>query len=146
MNTVADNCNWVFRGLAAAIIVTVLPATAKADACAQIAALERFEATGIAPDGSTCETFLGLANVSGVSCYWKFPFRSDEAIRFSDDMWGLVTSCRKGIPSILIAPINHPDSYYLRELLGERGVYRVAMKDKGAVSRTLIFLSFELGG
>jgi hypothetical protein len=41
--------------------------------------------------------------------------------------------------------VNHPDSFDLLEWQGADGVYRVSVKDKGGLNRTLVFLGFEGG-
>lgn len=105
--------------------------------------LESYETSGHAPEGSVCETYLGLANQTGISCHWEFMFRSDDATSFYDDIWAEVTYCRNGREASISNPVNHPDSYLQRELFSETGTYRVAVKDKGHTKRTLIFSSFE---
>ncbi len=139
----ADKSVLLLIQLALCTIFAVYPAIGLAGDCNRIDAVEAYKTTGKAPEGSICETFLGLAKHSGVSCYWEFAFRSNEATRFFHDAWTEVTSCQHGDLNSGSNPVNHPDSYLQRELVTETGTYRVAMKDKGHEKRTLIFLSFE---
>lgn len=124
-------------------VVFVQPTIGLAAECAQISALENYDDTGIAPVGSVCQPFDGLGNSRGVSCYWEFQFRSDEATSYFHDIWAEVARCRDGTPVPIDRQVNHPDSYVLRELDAGIRVYRVAIKDKSQEKRTLVFLSVE---
>ncbi|WP_299669865.1 hypothetical protein [uncultured Ruegeria sp.] len=119
------------------------PTNGLAAECAQISALENYENTGVAPIGSVCQPYDGLGNSRGVSCYWEFQFRSDGATSYFDDTWAEVAGCRNGTPTPNDRPVNHPDSYEIRELNAGIRVYRVTLKDKGQEKRTLVFLSVE---
>ncbi|NVO58249.1 hypothetical protein HW561_20895 [Rhodobacteraceae bacterium B1Z28] len=129
--------------LALVTIMFVQPTIGLAAECAQISAIESYDDTGVAPYGSVCQPFRGLGNSSGVSCYWEFQFRSNEATSYFDDTWAEVVRCRDGMSSPNDGPVNHPDSYELTELKAGIRVYRVAIKDKGQEKRTLVFLSVE---
>ncbi len=135
----------LFVWIAMETALVISPTTTLAGECIRISALESYDATGAAPDGSICETFVGMANSRGVSCHWEFPFRSAEALSVFNDLWAEVTRCKEGSQTPLNAPVNHPDSYLLRELVAAVGTYRVARKDQGHAKRTLVFLSAEYG-
>lgn len=111
--------------------------------CERVVAVESYASAGIAPAGSACNTFLGLSADTGVSCYWEFSFRNDAAVQLADALWSEITDCRAGTRSEPDLPVNHPDSYDLKELIAGRDVYRVSVKDKGAQNRTLVFIRFE---
>ncbi|MFY2822356.1 hypothetical protein [Ruegeria sp. MALMAid1280] len=119
------------------------PTTGFAGECDRVSALENYNATGLSPNGAMCKTFVGLANVQGVSCRWEFPFRDSDAIRTFHDLWTEVARCKEGTWTQHDGSVNHPDSYALRELFTSEGFFRVAQKDKGQFNRTLVFLSLE---
>jgi len=58
-------------------------------------------------------------------------------------IWSALTACRPGAAQGGDQPVNHPDSYDLRQWRADQGVYAVSVKDKGASNRTLVFLRFE---
>ncbi|WP_170411118.1 hypothetical protein [Ruegeria atlantica] len=124
-------------------ITLVQPAIGLAAECPRIYAVEDYNRTGVAPYGSVCQAFEGLDSSRGVSCYWTFPFRSAEAASYFEDAWAEVVRCREGSSTSDNSPVNHPDSYDLREFNSGNRVYRAAKKDKGNEKRTLVFLSVE---
>lgn len=128
------------------ILVAVYPTIGWADSCDRVTVLEGFATTGAEPNGSTCATYAGLNGTNGVSCYWAFPFRSHEAAAFSNDVWTEVKRCRVGHASPDTNPVNHPDSYDVRALNANQGIYRVTTKDKNQRQRTFVFLSVEQKG
>lgn len=104
--------------------------------------LESYETSAVSPDAAICETFLGLAGAKGISCFWSFSYRSDNAELFFRDAWLEVIRCREGISPSNSDPVNHPDSYYLQELITVRGTYRVSKKDKSQKNQTLVVVGF----
>ncbi len=125
------------------LVIATSPKPGVAGECGRVFALESYSTTGFAPKGAICETYVGLANVKGVSCRWEFPFRDTQAVRAVDDLWAEVTRCKDGTQTQYDESVNHPDSYVLREFLTSDGLYRVAQKDKGQIKRTLVLLSRE---
>lgn len=115
------------------------------DECTRVSMLEDYLTTGAESEGANCETFVGLNNSKGVSCYWQFPFRDVAALAAFDELSGEVTHCKGGDQLPSDTPVNHPDSYMLFELIHADEVYRVAKKDKSQLNRTLVFLSAEFG-
>ncbi|WP_136660807.1 hypothetical protein [Nitratireductor sp. XY-223] len=111
--------------------------------CEQFAALESYTSAEIAPRGATCGTFLSQSAKTGVSCYWAFPYRDGSAERMADSLWALLQNCRPGTQLAPDWPVNHPDSFQLREWSAEGAIYRVSLKDKAGQQRTLVFLAFE---
>ncbi|MFA3918411.1 hypothetical protein [Ruegeria hyattellae] len=134
----------VFPAIAFATLVVGAGPSLAGD-CGRVRALEEFASTGSEPSGSRCETFVGLTSGNGVSCYWEFPFRDGAALAYYEATWSELTTCRGGIQSAAENPVNHPDSYDIRELSVAQDIYRVTMKDKGRLNRTLVFFSFEQG-
>ncbi len=114
-----------------------------AGGCERVDVLDTINVTGAAPAGSKCDRFVGLAAREGVSCYWEFEYRDEQAIAFSDGLWAEITRCREGDQSGPDARVNHPDSYDLRELVVGTDVYHVTIKDKGSERRTLVFVRLE---
>lgn len=113
--------------------------------CADLASLDDFAATLGAPEGAICATYLASAGTTGTSCHWRFSFRDVAANTLSDDLWRQLTSCRRGASPDAEQPVNHPDSYDLREWRTAEGTYAISVKDKGALGLTLVFLRFEPG-
>lgn len=115
----------------------------RADSCEQLAALESYGLAGTAPDGATCSTFLGQSGKTGVSCYWVFAYRDASAERMANSLWAALKDCRPGTHLAPDRPVNHPDSFALREWSARDAVYRVSLKDKAGQRRTLVFLGLE---
>ncbi len=111
--------------------------------CEQVAALESYALAEIAPRGATCSTFLSQSAKTGVSCYWEFPYRDGSAERMANSLWTILQTCRPGTHLADDRPVNHPDSFQLREWAAGDAVYRVSLKDKAGQRRTLVFLGFE---
>ncbi len=132
-------------GAICAGVFGVLPDSALASECETVDALNRFTASGTAPEGAVCATYLSSFSTTGVSCYWSHAYRSPSAEDQASAMWTTLTKCRNGS---LLKPdeqVNHPDSYDLREWAHEKGVYAISIKDKAGQNRTLVFLRFEPG-
>lgn len=113
------------------------------DSCEQVAVLESFTLAEIAPRGATCGTFLSQSAKTGVSCYWEFPYRDDSAERMANSLWTILRNCRPGTHLAPDLPVNHPDSFQLREWTAGNAIYRVSVKDKAGQQRTFVFLGFE---
>ena len=111
--------------------------------CKPIAALESFTSAGTAPGGATCATFLGQAAKTGISCYWEFHYRDDSAQKLANSLWDVARDCRPGTHLATDKPVNHPDSFQLREWATQSVIYRVSVKDKAGQQRTFVFLGFE---
>ena len=131
------------RGGCAIVLAGVLGVVPGAlSACAPLPAVEGFATGGTAPEGAICTTYLAQTG-PGVSCHWAFPFRDAAAPAFAEALWQVLTTCRAGEAAGGDLPVNHPDSYALREWVSGGVTYRVTVKDKGAEGRTLVFLRVE---
>ena len=117
-----------------------------AGACDRVSALEAFASSGTPPAGAACTTYQGQSRRAGVSCHWTFTFRADAANTQAADLWSSLKDCRAGAELGPDAQVNHPDSYDLREWSAGRDIYRVSVKDKGALGETLVFFRYENGG
>lgn len=134
------------RFLAAACAVVAMATSAEAgqmDGCEQIATLESYATLEIAPPGATCSTFLGQSANTGVSCYWEFPYRDGSAEQLAHSLWSVLKTCRPGTHLASDWPVNHPDSFELRQWSAGNAIYRVSLKDKAGQNRTLVFLGYE---
>ena len=111
-------------------------------ACPPLPEVETFAETGLAPEGAACATYLAQSG-PGVSCHWAFAYRDLAAPALADTLWQTLTTCRDGRATGEDLPVNHPDSYALREWVSGGATYHVTVKDKGAENRTLVFLRVE---
>ena len=137
------NPNPLIRGMLA-LLLSPAPTWALAEQapnCAQISAIDKYPGSESALVGATCSAFLSQARATGVSCFWAFPYRNQLALQNADQIWEDLVQCRDGASLEPDTPVNHPDSYYLREWATDKAVYRVSVKDKAGQSRTLVFLS-----
>lgn len=116
---------------------------AAAGGCETVDALEAFPAMDRLPEGAVCNAFLGQSGKSGVSCHWAFPFRDTGAEVFAAGLWSDLQDCRAGQEGGPDQRVNHPDSFELREWLAEGAIYRLSIKDKGGLNKTLVFFSHE---
>ncbi|MEM7240517.1 MAG: hypothetical protein AAF501_22165 [Pseudomonadota bacterium] len=102
------------------------------------------------PDASNAQLDLsgaascGSARESGgmaLYCYWEHPFRADAAQRQVDDLDAGLRRCL-GLPADGVADqsVNHPDTYDLRTYDRDAFQISLSLKDKGALSRSLVFL------
>lgn len=119
---------------------------ATAHECAPISELEAYAVSKTAPAGATCSTFLSEAALTGVSCYWEFPFRDDKATLLAKSLWSIVQQCHPGVEKGPDQLVNHPDSYDLRNWISGNKIFHVSVKDKGQLERTLVFLRLEKTG
>ena len=132
----------VFRVLLTGYLVANT-SVAYARNCNQTSALQEFAESDIAPEGASCSTYLTQSAGKGISCYWTFPFRDAAAVSFADSAWRDLTLCHSGEEAAADALVNHPDSYDLRAIDAEEATYSVAIKDKGGLQKTLVFIKYE---
>ena len=130
-------------GTALSVLLTTCAHGALAADCTDIQALERHAESKSIPRGATCALYLSDTGTTGTSCHWEFPFRDQAALTFSDVLWQSLATCRAGRPLGADQPVNHPDSYELREWATPTGTYAISVKDKGALDRTMVFFRLE---
>ena len=124
------------RGAAAlALLPIIVGGHAQAENCAAVAAIDR--------ETAVCTSYVTQTGATGTSCHWTFPFRDEAALSFADTLWQSLQSCRPGAPRGNDQQVNHPDSYDLREWQTPSATYAIAVKDKGALNQTLVFLRHE---
>lgn len=126
-----------------AIIIMMLfgPLPSIASNCKIIGMLENHEEEKI---DAICSKFLSQANSTGISCYWEFSFRDVQATQRAKAFWEKIKACREGNELEPDLKVNHPDSYELKEWVTQNGFFRVSVKDKTQLGKTLVFLRFEI--
>lgn len=123
----------------ATLVAALLAQPGLAADCAQVTALETFQT----PETASCTTYLAETTQTANSCAWEFAFRDPSAIKFAEELWRAITSCRAGATQGPDQQVNHPDSYDLRIWKAESGDFALSVKDKGQLNRTLVFFRFE---
>lgn len=89
-----------------------------------------------------CETSLNLEVGRSLHCMWAFPHRAETAVQAFEALLTEVGAC--GVTSALKDKnVNHPDYYGLRLFDFATHTVGVSLKDKGALSQTLVFLTFS---
>ena len=127
--------------LTIAIVACVLPMSARS--CDAIDALERFRLTGVSPQGAECSLFVGTDRADGTSCRWEYGFRDKGADSYASELAALLQTCRTVQELPADQPVNHPDSYGLSQWTAADAVFRISVKDKGALGRTYVFFALE---
>ncbi|MEM7179238.1 MAG: hypothetical protein AAGD47_09775 [Pseudomonadota bacterium] len=133
----------VIRHAVLLLAAQVTAGAALAASCGLADRIDGFQSGNDGPEGAVCTTYLGLSGGSGVSCHWEFAFRGAAAQHHADELWSTLTRCRSGVVLGPDIRVNHPDSYDLRELNAGEVTYRVSLKDKAALNRTLVFLRLD---
>lgn len=105
-----------------------------------------FDQTSALPDHTTaqagCRTSLSTDGTTSLHCMWSFPYRADVATQSFDALLGQIIAC--GAKRVTLdQDVNHPDFYDLRQFSFENRTIGVSLKDKGALAKTLIFLTFS---
>ncbi|MCY4336233.1 MAG: hypothetical protein OXC60_16375 [Litoreibacter sp.] len=91
-------------------------------------------------EGATCTTSRLLGGGASKDCYWSFDFRSDAARAWFEDHAKLLRHCADGPVTQQGARVNHPDSFDQLTAHVENREVSLSLKDKGALSQTLVFL------
>lgn len=74
------------------------------------------------------------------TCHWPFRFRSDAALAFSQSLEDVILECGAiGISEE--KGVDHPDSYGQKQFRMPGYTISVSVKDKTALSQTLVFMS-----
>ena len=114
--------------------------------CNQLQAmLHDVRAGGIAPyDLAGAERCFISTSMNGTKthhCVWSFPFRDVAA---GEGFLATVSEIETCFPNISEPaddkPVNHPDSYDLRQYDVGENTLTISLKDKGALGRTYVFL------
>ena len=128
---------------AAACALIALASPTLAQDCSVFHSLDQFEVTNLAPDNATCATYLTDTAQTGVSCHWPFAFRKGQARVFADTLAQTLLACRDVSAPDTDQAVNHPDSYDAQVWRAAVARYSIAVKDKGALNQTLVFLRME---
>ncbi|MEH6647967.1 hypothetical protein [Sulfitobacter sp.] len=88
-----------------------------------------------------CQTSLNIGGGKSLHCMWAFAYRSDAATEAFETLLRQVANC--GGESVMRdQDVNHPDFYDLHLFTFADSTVGVSLKDKGALSQTLVFLTF----
>lgn len=127
---------WASAALPCDDLLRVADAVRGQDGLAGIAAM----------DGAQwCSASKGLSGAQSFHCAWGFEFRDAAARSVAQDMVHQVRHCLGGVNAAgLQNPVNHPDTFDQMILTAPKLEITVAVKDKGAQNRTLVFLGVGL--
>lgn len=90
-----------------------------------------------------CGTSQALSGTTSQHCRWPFAFRAPEALAAFEAMTAEVAACLQAPARAEEADVNHPDTYDQRLFGLANGTVSVALKDKGALQQTFVFLRVE---
>lgn len=137
--------------LIAAITIAILSTPAMArDLCAQIT-----QALGDPSNTRTvshepylssvpCTKGIALGGAPFTHCAWPFAFRSITATHAFDATVAAIANCPDAQTRLTVdQPVNHPDSYDLRQLQFPGGEVGISIKDKGALAQTYVFIRIQ---
>ena len=127
----------MIRALSLLLTINLWAASAEAGTCT---ALLDFVTGDEAAKGATCSTSKVLGGATSKHCYWTFAFRSDAAREWFAEHAELLRQCADGPVSVEGATVNHPDSFDQMTAKVEDRDVSLSLKDKGALSQTLVFL------
>ncbi|WP_424977926.1 hypothetical protein [Leisingera sp. S232] len=101
--------------------------------------------TGKAPHH--CARAAGLEGGSASYCAFVFPFRSLAASETFSGLLERFAEC-PAVPELTTAgpAVNHPDSYELKVFQLGAETVSLALKDKGGIAQTYIFVRIEAAG
>jgi hypothetical protein len=88
-----------------------------------------------------CQTSLNMEGGRSLHCMWVFPHRADAAAQAFETLLTEVGACGAA-SAVQDQKVNHPDFYDLRLFDFAADRVGVSLKDKGALSQTLVFLTF----
>lgn len=117
----------ILAGFRALLVAGVLAGPAQGADCGWI---DAFVAQAAPPDAAACE---------GEVCLWSHGYRDPAARARFDALSAALEACL-GHAISQDAPVNHPDSYVLRQFGQGAGTVYLSIKDKAALQRTLVFL------
>ncbi|WP_306115879.1 MULTISPECIES: hypothetical protein [unclassified Roseovarius] len=138
--------------LRAALVLLLWPAMACADICSDLRDLVDhaeggdFQISQIEIAAGTPECSVSQDERGGRTtlCFWTFAYRDTAATTAFERLDQDVRRCFSDA-TILPADstVNHPDSYQLRRYQRGRLVISVSLKDKAALSQSLVFLRID---
>ncbi|MDA8746880.1 hypothetical protein N9M66_01570 [Litoreibacter sp.] len=133
------------KGPVKALLATLLCVAAPAHAiCTDLTALfQGADSISLLPPFGTkadCTTSLALSGKTSTHCAWPFAYRAPEAQQAFDALIAAVPACLNTTAVTGDQDVNHPDFYYLRLFDVPLGQVGVALKDKGSLQQTYVFL------
>jgi hypothetical protein len=89
-----------------------------------------------------CQTSLSIGGGRSLHCRWSFAYRAPAATQAFDTLLHDIAAC--GAQNVeQDQDVNHPDFYDLHVFSFADNTVGVSLKDKGAISQTLVFLTFN---
>ncbi|MGB1234772.1 MAG: hypothetical protein ACPG5U_03465 [Planktomarina sp.] len=120
-----------------AIVLSIVPASVIAD-CSQLSARNLPLRLGV-DEAPVCQSYRNLDGLAE-ACYWTFKYRTTGADFFAISLTQAIENCG-GIMRHADTDVNHPDSFEQAIFDLDNRIFSVSVKDKGALSQTLVFLS-----
>jgi len=132
------------RGVALACCLTLampLPAAAQ-DFCDMLEEMIAGRAVA-STDAMLCSSSKGQSGATAQHCRWPFSFRAADAHAAFEAVSADVAACLNAPAKTEEGEVNHPDTYDQRLFETQSGMISVALKDKGALQQTFVFLRVE---
>lgn len=124
-----------------AMWATVAPAMPDCAALTRVVDQLRAGADPVPLAGSQfCTVSRGIDGATSHHCAWGFDFRAADARAKADGLARVVQTCFAAVPQPPENPVNHPDTFDQVTLVGPTVAATIAVKDKGALNQTLVFL------
>ncbi len=136
----------------AALVLLLWPTFVQADRCAELRDLVeeagsgqmRIDPVAVYADAQDCSVSRDERGGKTYLCHWAFPYRDAAATTAFEALDQEVRQCFDDavtLPTDLA--VNHPDSYDLRRYQFGQAVISASLKDKAALSQSLIFLRID---
>ena len=90
--------------------------------------------------GLECAPYAELGSGQGVICEWGFEYRAERATQHYDTLVRRVSECFPDLDFDDDDQVNHPDTYTQAIFELPKVNLAVSLKDKAALSQTLVFL------
>ena len=132
------------RGVPLAVcLMLAMPLPASADGvCRMLGQMIAGRAVA-STDAMLCSSSQGQSGATAQHCRWPFSFRAPDARAAFDAVSADVAACLDSPAKTEEGEVNHPDTYDQRLFELPTGVISVALKDKGALQQTFVFLRVE---
>lgn len=134
------------------ILLLLCPAQALAGNCAELGRLADLAATGFASGNpgaeltevESCDLSRNVGGSQTYLCSWAFPYRAPGAAAVFDMLDRTIPVCIRGATAMPEdSSVNHPDSYELSSYRRGNVVISASLKDKAAISKSLVFLRID---
>lgn len=131
-----------YAALSCALLMS-LPVSAAADGFCDMLKQMVASKTVASTDDMVCSTSQGVSGTVAQHCRWPFAFRAPAAEAAFEKMSDDVAACLNAPALPEEGGVNHPDSYDQRLFRTPEATVSVALKDKGALQQTFVFLRVE---